>query len=107
MPGIQFGSRGRALLLALALLLGAGLVVAPAPFATAREAKGEPKKKERRNLAAGEWAFKKLSKAHELLAEEKYDEARKLMDEMSRRKSLNPHEQALMWQTYAYIQSSK
>ena len=29
------------------------------------------------------------------------------MNEMSQRKRLNPHEQALMWQTYAYIQSSQ
>jgi tetratricopeptide (TPR) repeat protein len=107
MPGIRFGTRGRAVLLALALLLGAGLAVAPAPFATAREAKDEPEKKDRKNLSTGEWAFKKLSKAHELLAEEKYVEARRIMDDMSKRKSLNPHEQALMWQTYAYIESSQ
>jgi tetratricopeptide (TPR) repeat protein len=107
MCGIRFGPRGRTVLLALALLLGIGLAVAPAPFATAREAEDKPKKEERKNFSAGEWAFKKLSEAHELLAEEKFDEARRLMDEMSKRKGLSPHEQALMWQTYAYIQSSQ
>jgi tetratricopeptide (TPR) repeat protein len=108
MPRNQTGPQGRAAFLALVLLLGVGLALAPAGRVCADDpGDGTTKKRERRNLAAGEWAFKKLSRAHELLAEERYDEARKLMDEMSRRKSLNPHEQALMWQTYAYIQSSQ
>jgi len=110
-PRNRTGRPGRAVFLAFALLLAAGLALAPATRVRADDtgdrAAERKKKKERKNYAAGEWAFKKLSKAHELLAEEKYDEARKLMDEMSRRKSLNPHEQALMWQTYAYIQSTR
>jgi tetratricopeptide (TPR) repeat protein len=85
------------------LLIGAGLA---APGDADAKKKEEPKK-ERKNLAAGEWAYKKLSAAHEALAEEKFDEARGLMDQMSKRKGLNDHEQALMWQTYAYIQSSR
>lgn len=91
--------------LALALLLGAGIAVTgPAP---ARAADEKPKAKDRRNFAAGEWAFKALSAAHEALAAEKYGEARALMDTMSERKNLNDHEKALMWQTYAYIESSQ
>jgi len=101
---IRIGRRGGAALLALALLLGTSLAVAPT---TPANAKQEKPKKERKNLAAGEWAYKKLSAAHEALAEEDFDEARSLMDQMSRRKGLNDHEQALMWQTYAYIQSSR
>jgi len=104
MPGIRIGRLCRAALLALALVLGAGIAVTPAAPANAKK---EKKKTDRRNLAAGEWAFKKLSAAHEALADEKYDRARTLMDQMSKRKGLNNHEQALMWQTYAYIQSSQ
>jgi tetratricopeptide (TPR) repeat protein len=108
MPRKETGPPGRAVFLALVLLLAAGLALAPAGRVRADDPGDDAaKKRERKNYAAGEWAFKKLSKAHELLAEEKYDEARKLMDQMSKRKSLNPHEQALMWQTYAYIQSSQ
>jgi predicted Zn-dependent protease len=89
--------------LALALLVGAGIGLSVAPAVGAE--KGEAK--ERKNLAAGEWAFKKLTEAHEALAAEKYGEARALLDEMSKRKGLNDHEKALMWQTYAYLQSSQ
>jgi tetratricopeptide (TPR) repeat protein len=108
-PRDRTGRPGRAVLLALALLLATGLALAPAARVRADDPadRASERKKERKNYAAGEWAFKKLSNAHELLAEEKYDEARRLMDEMSRRKSLNAHEQALMWQTYAYIESSQ
>ncbi|MBW1683524.1 MAG: hypothetical protein JRS35_00525 [Deltaproteobacteria bacterium] len=107
LPGVRSSPWGRAARLALALLLGAGIGLSAAPPVSADEVKEKAKEKERRNLAAGEWAFKKLSAAHEALAEEKYDEARALMEQMSKRKSLNDHEKALMWQTYAYIQSGR
>jgi tetratricopeptide (TPR) repeat protein len=108
-PRDRTGRPGRSVFLTLALLLATGLALAPAARVRADDPgdRASERKKDRKNYAAGEWAFKKLSEAHELLAEEKYDDARRLMDEMSRRKSLNPHEQALMWQTYAYIQSSQ
>jgi tetratricopeptide (TPR) repeat protein len=61
----------------------------------------------RRSFTVSEWSAKKLSKAHELLAEDKYSDARRVMDEMARRKSLSDHERALMWQTVGYIQSSQ
>jgi tetratricopeptide (TPR) repeat protein len=93
--------------LAVALLLGAGIGLSAAPPASAEKTREKEKEKERRNFAAGEWAFEKLSAAHEALAEENFEEARALMDQMSKRKGLNDHEQALMWQTYAYIQSSR
>jgi len=91
----------------VALLLGAGIGLSAAPPASAEKTREKEKEKERRNFAAGEWAFEKLSAAHEALAEENFDEARALMDQMSKRKGLNDHEKALMWQTYAYIQSSR
>jgi len=98
----------------LAMLLGAGLGLAPAAPSRAddvgeeaKESRAEREKRKRKQHAVGEWAYKKLSESHELLADEKWAEALALMDEMSRRKRLNAHEQALMWQTYAYIQSSQ
>jgi tetratricopeptide (TPR) repeat protein len=91
--------------LALALLLGAGIGLSSALPVRAGETKEKEEKK--KNFAAGEWAFKKLNAAHEALAEEDYDEANELMDQMLKRKRLNDHEKALMWQTYAYIQSSR
>lgn len=65
------------------------------------------KTKTRRNLAMSEWGYKTLTAAHEALAGERFDEALALMKRMSERKSLNDHEKALMWQTFAYIQSAK
>lgn len=103
-PGARSGAWGGVARLALALLLGAGIGLFAAPAMGGE--KGE-EKKERKNLAAGEWAFKRLSEAHEALAEEKYGEARRLLDQMSNRKGLNDHEKALMWQTYAYVQSAQ
>lgn len=82
----------------LALVLAVAIGAFGAPTADA---------KKRRNLATSEWGYKTLIAAHEALAAEKYDEALALMKQMSERKSLNDHEQALMWQTLAYIQSAK
>jgi tetratricopeptide (TPR) repeat protein len=93
------------------MLLGAGLGLAPAApshaDAVEKESRAAKEKRKRSQHAVGEWAYKKLSESHELLADEKWAEALALMNEMSQRKRLNPHEQALMWQTYAYIQSSQ
>jgi tetratricopeptide (TPR) repeat protein len=102
------GRPARLAALLLAMLFGAGLGLAPAAPSRADAIEDEEReKRKRKQHAVGEWAYKKLSESHELLAEEKFDEALKLMNEMSQRKRLNPHEQALMWQTYAYIQSSQ
>jgi hypothetical protein len=108
------GQPARLAALLLAMLLGAGLGLVPAAPSHAdsveedpKAAKEEREKRKRKQHAVGEWAYKRLSESHELLADEKWTEALALMDEMSKRKSLNPHEQALMWQTYAYIQSSQ
>jgi predicted Zn-dependent protease len=96
--------------LVLALMLGAGLAAAPVAPVHAQESDSAAKKsrkKERQNFAAGEWAFKKLSAAHEALAVENFVEATAILNEMAARKGLNKHEQALMWQTFAYVQSSQ
>ena len=83
-PREETGPPGRAVFLALVLLLAAGLALAPAGRVHADDPGDDAaKKRERKNYAAGEWAFKKLSKAHELLAEDKFDEARRLMDEVA------------------------
>ena len=58
---------------------------------------------EEQNFAVGEWAFKRLNEAHELLADGKYDDAASALEPMRRRKRLNDHERALMWQAYGYV----
>lgn len=93
--------------------------IAPGP-ARAQEEQGkeaqstadQPKLKDdkhrtRRSFTVDKWAFEKLNSAQEALSTGKYDEALKLMDDMQRRRGLNDHEKALMWQTLAYIYSGK
>ncbi|MBW2444367.1 MAG: tetratricopeptide repeat protein [Deltaproteobacteria bacterium] len=98
---------------ALALLLGLSLAVGGSPDAWAKDGDKQSKaskaaaKKNRKNFAVSEWAYKRLNKAHELLADEKYDEAVGPLKELERRKSTSAHERALTWQTYAYIHSSQ
>ncbi len=55
----------------------------------------------------GQWAYRRLSKAHEALQENQISEALAHMDEMKGRKHLNDHERALMWQTYGFIYSGQ
>jgi tetratricopeptide (TPR) repeat protein len=97
--------------LALGLLVALGGVTAPFDDAHAQEKKTAAQKKkekeERKNFAAGEWAYKKLSTAQEALGEERYADALSIMNEMTKRKSLNDHEKALMYQTFAFIYSSQ
>ena len=54
----------------------------------------------------GELAYKRLSKVHDLMGEERYDEA---LVEIGRMESmrLNDYEKALMWQTYGFIHSAR
>jgi lipopolysaccharide biosynthesis regulator YciM len=86
------------------LLLVLAMVVGPTgSFAAERKAKP----KSRKVQALREFTFEKLSKAHELLAAEKYGDALAVLDEMQGRKRLNDHENALMWQTYAYVYSAQ
>ena len=106
----QATPRGIQLAAVLALGLFVALVGVAAPFddAHAQSKKSDKEKKEeRKNFAAGEWAYKKLGKAHEALAEENYAEALALMNEMAKRKSLSEFERASMYQTFAFVYSSQ
>lgn len=102
-----------ALLLALGLAVGLSGVALPLESAHAQSERAkkrkekEKAKKERKNFATGEWAFKKLGAAHEALEEENYAEALSVLKEMEKRKSLNDHERALMYQTFAFVYSSQ
>jgi len=49
------------------------------------------------------WVYQRLTEAHELMGKSRYREALKVMDSMKTRARLNPHETALMWQTFGYI----
>lgn len=73
----------------------------------ASSAERREKPKGKKVKALGQWTFDRLSKAHELLSAEKYAEALAVLDEISQRRRLNEHERALLWQTYAYVQSSQ
>jgi len=59
------------------------------------------------SYVVGKWAYTRLSEAHDFIGKGKYSAALKLMDSMQNKKRLNPHERALMWQTYGYIYSSQ
>jgi tetratricopeptide (TPR) repeat protein len=53
------------------------------------------------------WAFKFLERAFAALDQEKHDAAFAALRDMQQKdRRLNPHERALMWQTYAYVYSA-
>jgi tetratricopeptide (TPR) repeat protein len=91
-------SRAGALLALLCLLLGALAGVAGA----AEEEEGEKKK----NYTVSPAVFKRLDAAQTFLSEDNYGGAIEQLDAL-RKKKLNPHERALMWQVYGYTQSSE
>lgn len=66
----------------------------------------EPEDTAKKSLVVSRWAFDRLQDAHKLLGEGKYDEALAILDRMKERKRTNPHERALVWQTYGYVYSS-
>jgi predicted Zn-dependent protease len=74
------------------------VVLAPGAAAAAEGAAG---------LALGKWAFKRLDRAHDLFRRSRYTQALEVMASMKRRRRLNDHERAMMWQTYGYIWSAK
>ncbi len=86
-------------------LVVAGMLVASVQ-AVAQDPE-KPKPQTKRVQTVGAWAFKRLSAAHEALAQEKYDEALVALEEMKARSSLNAYEQALLGQTYGYIYASQ
>jgi tetratricopeptide (TPR) repeat protein len=96
------GTRRMAIVACLLLVVPV-LLLAPDSVAESRR----PKPKTKKVQAVGEWAFKRLQHAQELLGEEKYGDATKELDRMKDRRRLNDHERALMWQTYGYIHSAQ
>jgi tetratricopeptide (TPR) repeat protein len=72
----------------------------------ARESKKETPGSERAAVVS-QWAFERLERAHEALAEERFDDCLVALDEMKKNKRLNDHEKALMWQAYGYVYSSR
>lgn len=80
------------------------LVLAPVPSLAADKGAEKERKPETRKIqSVGEWAYKRLEVAIAAIEAEDYPAARAAMDEMSQKRGLNDHEQALMWQTYGYV----
>ena len=55
----------------------------------------------KKGLVMEPWVADRLSKAGEALGEKRYADAKKELDGLAKKKSLNPHERAQMWQAYA------
>jgi tetratricopeptide (TPR) repeat protein len=53
------------------------------------------------------WAAKRIGRAYDELSGERYDEMLMTLDEMRGNPTLNAHEQALMWQAYAYLHTAR
>lgn len=64
-------------------------------------------RKTRKVQAVREFTYKKLIRAHEAMKEGDLATAQEEIESLMRRRSLNDHEQAAMWQTYGYIQSEQ
>ena len=94
---------GRTLL--LAAMAAVALLTAPVVAMAQDHAKAKPETK--RVQTVGEWAFKRLSAAHEALAKSKHADALQPLDEMKDSSRLNDNEKALMWQTYGYVYASQ
>jgi hypothetical protein len=87
-----------------AALAAVALLLAPA-VASAQEHAKKPETK--RVQTVGEFAFKRLSAAHEALAKSKYADALQSLDELKDSSRLNDYEKALVWQTYGYVYASQ
>ncbi len=99
-----------AIVFSLALALGISLFAATLPVAAADPKK--PKTREEREAlkaqqkaAPSQAISKKLAQVRELLAENKLAEARKITDELERRRSLKPSDQANVFQFAAYVRT--
>lgn len=55
----------------------------------------------------GQYAYEKLSEANEAIAEEKFAEARAVLEQMAEKRGLNPHEQALLYQTLGMLEAEQ
>lgn len=87
------------------LALGAGLGLFVAVSAGAAEEKQKPRT--HKVQAASPQVAKALGQVHELLAEKRYAEARKAVQNLLERKGLNAYEEALAWQTSGYIHAAQ
>jgi len=83
------------------------LAVALAGAAEDEGRRAKPKPRTRQVEATRQWAYQRLQRAHEALAEERYDQALAALDEMQRNDgALNASERAMMHQTYGYAHAS-
>ena len=85
--------------LAVALLVTGLLAPASALAQSTKKVKPETK----RVQAVGERTFKLLNASHDAIANGNYAVALEKLDELKGSSRLNPHEQALVWQTYGYV----
>jgi tetratricopeptide (TPR) repeat protein len=96
--------------LAVAALLLRATLAAPA-IAAAVEAKLPPGEAltvdEARLPPVRPWAAKRIGRAYEELAAERYDDMRLTLDEMRANPRLNAREEALMWQAFAYLHTAR
>lgn len=89
----------------LAILVAFLVTLAPArasasdaPDRSAKQGKGH---------VVGKWAYDRLSRAHKAIARKRHTEALEILETMKRKRRLNAHERALMWQTFAFTFSSQ
>ncbi len=87
--------------LALALLT-VGLTLLACLPAHARE----DRRTRSSGLTVGEYAYEKLSKAQELMGEDRFAEAEEMLASVKLNR-LNPHERALYYQTRAYLEAAQ
>jgi len=74
----------------------------------AKRAKADETDQGKKVLGIRPWAYEYLEDAYAALDKEDYDGVRATLDRMKRKdRRLNAHERALMWQTYAYADSSQ
>jgi tetratricopeptide (TPR) repeat protein len=90
----------------------AGLVAAMTFATTVANAANESGAKAKPRIThvdpVGHWAYTRLSRAHDALSAEKYDDAlAELADMKKGAENLNGHERALMWQTFGYVQAAQ
>ncbi len=93
-------------LLALLTLLSAGtLARAQESVANAVQQAGTAERKER-SVSMSEAAYRRLSSVHELMAEEKFDEALERLKAMEKM-ALSDYEEALLFQTYGFVHAQQ
>ncbi len=101
-------STSTARLLKYGLVVIAFALVAPSAAYSAGATKPPPKLKEKPAEPLGQWAYSRLTRAMEHLQEEDYEAAYSELADLRRAGSrLNAHEEAMMWQTYGFAQSSQ